>query len=80
MFHISLLRGKDLEVDRFAGDIELLLNVYKEGDGNGNILSFPIVFEHKVGSKVKSETIVEMIVDTWKVVNRFKKQKRKVYE
>ena len=56
-------------VDRFSGDIDLACRI------RGPIISMPVHFIHKGGSKVKTATIWDMAVETAKVGwnNRFRK-------
>ena len=55
-----------LEVDRWAGDIELILATY------GRIVNVPINFQHKAGGSVKVGTIFDMFMETMRVSRRFR--------
>jgi dolichyl-phosphate beta-glucosyltransferase len=72
LFKREWLIGKEdrLLVNRFAGDIELLMVMDK------TVVSFPIFFEHCAGSHIRSSTVQEMLIETWQVANRERKVKR----
>lgn len=58
-----------LVVERFAGDIELALNI------EAPIVNHPLRFVHKRGSKVPVSAILSMAVETMRVAWRFRKSK-----
>jgi hypothetical protein len=68
-FRVEWLNGKwdRLKVDRWSGDIELLLVLDKP------VVSFPIYFEHMRGGSIKTSTAWEMLIDTWRVAKRERK-------
>lgn len=71
-----------MTVDRFAGDIELMLLL---SERNKKIQNVPISFRHVRGSRVRPASVWEMVVDTWKVAYRYRSigkemLHRKVYE
>lgn len=56
-----------MEVERFAGDIELACMV------QGEITNVPVLFFHKAGGSVKAGTIIEMFMETVNVARRFRR-------
>lgn len=82
VFFVRTLDVSRMTVDRFAGDIELMLLL---SERNRSIQNVPISFRHVRGSRVRPASVWEMAVDTWRVAYRYrsigkKMLHRKVYE
>lgn len=63
---------KELQVERFAGDIELFVVLAKRGSMFKNV---DCHFEHVRGSKVSSDSVFSMLSDTWQVAKRARKER-----
>lgn len=72
IFPREMVVGVGWRVERFAGDCELLAELARKG---AFFKSWGVHFTHMRGSKIRSNTVWEMVKDTWAVAKMYRNKR-----